>query len=218
MKRTVNRSRRLTEMDTRRRFILDAARRLIASGDVEEITMDAIAAAAGYTRRTMYAYFTSRDEILMRIFTEDLEARWNAQRTAIERGGTGLDKVAAWGRSFYAHAKENPHSLRLQLYWDFRGVDRKRVGKETFASFEAVNEALADGLRAVFELGIADGSLRPNLRTDLCISQYIYSLRAILNRAVSKSYSFASFEPDDYVEHFLDLFIRGIRHEGKAPA
>jgi AcrR family transcriptional regulator len=218
MTQAADKSRRRNEMDARRRFIVDAARRLIASGDIEEISMDDIAAAAGYTRRTMYAYFKSRDEILMRIFTEDLEARWNAQRTAIERAGTVLDKVAAWGRSFYAHAKEHPHSLRLQLYWDFRGVDRKRVGKEVFAAFESINEELADGLRAVFELGIADGSLRPDLRTDLCISQYIYSLRAILNRAVSRSYSFASFEPDDYVEHFLDLFIRGIRHEGKAPA
>jgi TetR/AcrR family transcriptional regulator len=216
MKRTVTRSRRLTETEARRRFILDAARRLIASGEVEEITMDAVAAAAGYTRRTMYAYFTSRDEILLRIFAEDLKARWSAQRTAIERRGTGLEKVAAWGRSFYAHARENPHSLRLQLYWDFRGVDRKRVGKETFAAFESVNEELADGLRSIFGLGVADGSLRSDLRTDLCISQYIYSLRAILNRAVSKSYSFASFEPDDYVEHFLDLFIRGIRREGDA--
>jgi AcrR family transcriptional regulator len=216
MTQTADESRRRTEMDTRRRFIIDAARRLIASGGIEGITMDEIAAAAGYTRRTMYAYFRSRDEILMRIFTEDLRARWNMQQAAIESAGTGLDKIDVWGRSFYAHAKENPHSLRLQLYWDFRGVDRKRVGKETFADFESINEEMAGGLRAIFELATAEGSLRPGLRTDLCISQYIYSLRAILNRATSTSYSFASFEPDDYVEHFLDLFIRGIRHERKA--
>ncbi len=216
MTQTADTSRRRSEKDTRRRFIVDAARRLVAAGDIEDITMDDLAAAAGYTRRTMYAYFRSRDEILMRIFTEDLETRWNVQQTAIEGAGAGLDKIAVWGRSFYAYAKENPHSLRLQLYWDFRGVDRKRVGKEAFAAFESVNEELANGLRRIFDLGIADGTLRPDLKTDLCISQYIYSLRAILNRAASKSYSFASFEPDDYVEHFLDLFIRGIRREGKA--
>ena len=216
MTKSADISRRRTEMDTRRRFIIDAARRLIAAEDIEEIAMDGIAAAAGYTRRTMYAYFKSRDEILMRIFTEDLEARWRVQRTATEGAGTGLGKIAVWGRSVYAHAKENPHSLRLQIYWDFKGVDRKRIGKEAFAAFESINEELANGLRTIFALGIADGSLRPDLKTDLCISQYIYSLRAILNRALSSSYSFASLEPDDYVEHFIDLFTRGIRREGGA--
>jgi AcrR family transcriptional regulator len=216
MTQAADKARRRTERDTRRRFIIDAARRLIASGAIEEITMDDIAAAAGYTRRTLYAYFKSRDEILMRIFTEDLEARWGMQQAATESADTGLGKIAAWGRSFYAYSKEHSHSLRLQLYWDFTGVDRKRVGTEAFAAFESINEEMANGLRGIFELGIADGTLRPDLRADLCISQYLYSLRAILNRAVSKSYSFASFEPDGYVEHFLDLFIRGIRHEGKA--
>jgi len=216
MTQTADTSRRRTEMDARRRFIIDAARRLIGSGAIEEITMDDIAEAAGYTRRTLYAYFKSRDEILMRIFTEDLEARWGMQQAAIEGAGAGIDKIAVWGRSFYTHAKENHHLLRLQLYWDFRGVDRKRAGKEAFAAFESINEEMANGLRSIFELGVADGTLRPDLNTDLCISQYLYSLRAIITRAMSKSYSFASFESDGYVGHFLDLFIRGIRHEGKA--
>lgn len=216
MMRTADTSRRRREKDTRRRFIIDAARRLIASRDIEEITMDDIAEAAGYTRRTLYAYFRSRDEILMRIFTEDLEARWRIQQTAIASAGTGLGKLSEWGRSFYAHARENPHSMRLQFYWDFRGIDRKRIGSEIFSEFESINEELADGLRRIFELGIADGSFRPDLKTDLCISQYIYSLRAMVNRAASKSYSFASIEPDEYIEHFLDLFSRGIRRKGDA--
>jgi hypothetical protein len=130
----------------------------------------------------------------------------------MEKASTGLSKLLAWGESLWTYARQNPHAMRLQFYWDFRGVDGDRIGPDTLAAFEKLNDELADGLRTVLQLGIHDGSLRSDLRIDLCISQYIYGLRTVLNRALSRSYSFASFDPDEYVQHYLDLFRRGIQN------
>ena len=66
----------------------------------------------------------------------------------------------------------------------------------------------------MFRQGVADGSLRRDIDTDMCISQYLYTLRAVLNRAVFPGYSFASFDADSYVQHYLDLFSRAIRKTG----
>jgi len=126
----------------------------------------------------------------------------------------GLGKILAWAAAFYAYARENPLALRLQAYWDYRGIDPDRIGPEIFSTFETLNNELAEGLREVFRLGVEDGSLRPGLDVDLCISHYIYTLRSVLNRALSPSYSFARFDPDEYVQGYLDLFSRGIRSLG----
>ena len=205
-------SRKVLEQQARQRFILDAARELFAEKGIDTTSMEDIAAAADYTRRTLYTYFASRDDILLRVLIEDLHIRWAAQQEAMKMADTGLDKILGWGRAFFEYAKENPQSMRLQYFWDFKGVDRKSVSSEVFRSFEAINDDLAGGLRTIFRLGVKDGSLRPDLKIDMTISQYLYSLRAILNRAVSPTYSFAYFEPDDYVEHFLDLFTRSIKN------
>ncbi|MBU0982447.1 MAG: TetR/AcrR family transcriptional regulator [candidate division Zixibacteria bacterium] len=206
--------RKLMEREARREFVLDAARGLFAEKGVDTTSMDDIAAAVGYTRRTLYSYFKRRDEISLLVFTEDLAMRWRAQKAAIATVISGRDKIIAWGESFYRFAGANPHAMRLQFYWDFKGIDRERLSDETFATFETLNNELADGLRAMFRLGVSDGSLRADLNIDMSISQYLYSLRSILNRALSPAYTFARFDPDDYVNHYLDLFDRGIRNTG----
>ncbi|MFZ5979646.1 MAG: TetR/AcrR family transcriptional regulator [Candidatus Zixiibacteriota bacterium] len=208
-------SRKTIEREARQRFIINAARRLFAEKGIENTSMEDIAAAVEYTRRTLYAYFKSRDDICMQVFIEELTGRWRLQREAMFEVRTGLEKIMKWGESFYRYAKTNPHAMKLQFYWDYRGIDRDRLDQKVFQAFEKINDELAEGLREIFRLGIEDGSLRNDLKTDLCISQYLYSLRSILNRAVSPGYSFAVFDPDEYVKHFLELFARGIRNTEK---
>lgn len=56
----------------RRAAILAAARALLAQGELETTTLSAIATEAGTTKSNIYRYFESREEILMRVLTEDL--------------------------------------------------------------------------------------------------------------------------------------------------
>lgn len=100
--------------------------------------------------------------------------------------------------------------MRLNACWDYRGIDESKISAEVFSDFEKINEELAAGLREIFELGMSDGSLRPSLNVDMCISHFLYSLRAVLNRALSTGYSFTSFDASEYVDNFIALFTRGI--------
>lgn len=207
-------TRRDTERLARKRYVLEGARRLFARQGVENTTMEQIAAEVEYTRRTLYAYFRSRDEICLLVLMDDLAERWRRQQQAVAAGGTGLEQLLAWGEAYYRFCRENPHSVRLQAFWDYQGLDRERIGAETFAAFEILNDELAAGLRAIVTRGMVDGSLRPDPAADLTISQYLYTLRAVVARAVSPGYSFTTIDPDQYVRHYLDLFQRAVRAPG----
>jgi AcrR family transcriptional regulator len=210
-------SRRDIEFCTRRQFILQAARRLLTTREIEAVSMEDIAAAVEYTRRTLYAYFKSRDEILLLVLCEDLAERWALQKEAMTNVESGLAKIMVWGEVLYQYGQEHPRSVDLQAYWDYTGINRDKLGDSAFRDFETLNNDLADGLRSIFRLGVSDGSLRPDLEVDVAISQFLYSLRSVIHRALSPTYSFAQFAPDEYVAHFLDLFRRGICNEGEVP-
>jgi AcrR family transcriptional regulator len=203
-------ARKTLERQARKQLVVESARRVFAERGVENTKMEDIAAAADYTRRTLYAYFSDRDEICLMVFLEDLERRWRFQQAALEAGQTGLDKIRIWAETFYVFARENPDSMRLQMYWDFRGIDKDRIGSGIFGQLERLNDELANHLRQTFRQGISDGSLRTGLHIDMCISQFLYSLRSIVYRALSPAYSFAAFDPDRYVHHYLDLFLNAI--------
>ena len=206
-------SRRTAERRARQAFILDAARALFAEKGVENTSMDDIAAAAEYTRRTLYAYFQSRDDICLRVHLEDVVRRWELQKQALAGTEGGLAKLMVWAQTLYEFWREHPHSMRLEQYWDFHGVQKNRISADVFRRFEALNDELAGGLREIFREGIEDGSVRPDLQVDICISQFLYALRAVLGRSLSPAHSFMNIRPDEYVRHYLDLFSRSIRNE-----
>ncbi len=205
-------SRKEAERESRRKYVIEATRKLLETQGIEKTSMEDIAAAVDYTRRTLYAYFKSRDEILLLVFCKAMASRWQAQQEVVAPAKTGLAKILAWGEAFFAYACENPRAMDLHIYWDFKGIDRKSVGEPAFEEFEEINDDLAEGLRGYFRLGLADRSLRTDIDIDMCISQYLYSLRAVIHRALSETYSFASFDPETYLRHYLDLFSRAIRN------
>lgn len=196
--------------EERRRRILDAACNLFAKKDIVRTTMEDIARVAGCTRRTLYAYFRSREEIYLLLYHEDLADRWEEQKTAMAAAGDAPGKLSAWAHTYHDRSRRNPQSLRLQLHWDYHGLDTTRIDPELFEDFRRKNDEVADGLRAVVRIGIAEGSLRPDLRVDLCVNTLILTLRVVLNRALFPGYSFAAFDADTYVHHYIDLFLRGI--------
>lgn len=58
----------------KRRQITDAARSLFLSQGFARTSMDAITAEAGVSKQTLYAYFSSKEELLIAIVTEALQA------------------------------------------------------------------------------------------------------------------------------------------------
>ncbi|UCE25201.1 MAG: TetR/AcrR family transcriptional regulator [Candidatus Zixiibacteriota bacterium] len=205
-------TRKQMEVESRRHYVVDAARKVFAQKGVENTSMEDIARAADYTRRTIYAYFKSHDEICLLVLLEDQAVRWELQKQAISNVEGGIAKLRAWADSLYRFVRTHPHYAHLDSYWDFRGLNAKLISPHLFARFEKQNSELADGLREIFRLGITDGSMRPDLQVDMCISQFLYSLRSIIHRAISPAYSFANFDADDYMRHYVDLFLRSIRN------
>ena len=215
MTNVVKIERKRKERQSNQKHIIDAARLLFAKNGIENSRMEEIAVAAGYTRRTLYSYFKSRDEIMLAIFTDDLNIRWAFQKKAVAEYETGLDQLYIWGKTFYEFVCDNPHTMQLQLYWDYKGINRKIISDHLFKQFEKINNELAKGLKSIFDKGIKDGTMRSDLDIDMCISQFLYSFRSILKRSLSSSYSFAHFDEKEYVEHYLDLFKRSIKSQDK---
>ncbi len=206
-------SRKLSERSSRRDYILTAARELFAERGIDEPTMDDIAAAAEYTRQTLYSYFKNRDEILLRVLCGDLRRRWEQQQAAL-LGVEGCGaKLRVWARVLFDFWGKHPQAMRLEFFWDYHGIDAELVGAEALAEFSQLNDELAGGLRDIVGDGMATGALRSDLDRDMCISQFIQCLRAAAYRALRRSYSFAEFEPESYFEHYLDIFLAGIRGE-----
>ena len=55
------------ERNTRKKSILNGALKVFKSYGIEKTTMDEIAAESGFGKATLYYYFSSKDEVFIRL-------------------------------------------------------------------------------------------------------------------------------------------------------
>ncbi|PLW99775.1 MAG: hypothetical protein C0594_16655 [Marinilabiliales bacterium] len=198
-----------TVIKAKRQFIADCTKNLIETAGIDSINMEDIAKASEYTKRTLYVYFKSKDEILLWVFTDDLIQRWNYQKIRIQQKIKGIDKLKEWAYAYLDYCSENSITIPLQNYMDYHFVNLEKVDNEVFSRFEEINTALAEGLRLIFNESLKNKELRFKVNIDLTISQFLYSYRAILQRAFSSQYSFTTIDKKEYVDYFIHSFILG---------
>ncbi len=202
--------REASERQARLDFLIESASRTFAVHGVDDSSLDLIAREAEYTRRTLYSYFTGRDEIVLSVFLRDLKSRIAIHEEAVRTVRGGLNKLIKWADSYMCYSMQNPDSFKLQSYVDYEGINRDRIDADLIRDFNNANEQLAEQLRSIFREGVREGCFMPGLNIDLCVSQFVYSVRAILGRALSDSYSVPSVDREYYFLNFLGVFIHGI--------
>lgn len=212
------RMRKNIERQNRQDFITGVARRLLAEQGIENTNLNDIAKASEYTRRTLYSYFKGREDILLRVFTQDLRERWESQKSALAGIEGGELQLRKWSWAYFDYAKANPSSLKLQFYMDYHGVDPRSTDPETFAKFQELNDELGNHLRQVLKQGILEGAFQESINLDVCVSNFVYSLRSILHRAFAESYSFVQINAQEYFENYLNIFISGLGTNNKNKA
>jgi AcrR family transcriptional regulator len=125
--------------------VLDAAERLFLVRGYTRVTIEDIAAKAGYTRGAVYSSFAGKDEIFVALidarFDRQIETAWETLSGSL----TGEARIAALGRwmaseferardwstaeiEFSAHAATKPE-LRARL------ADMQRSGRRDLAAF-----------------------------------------------------------------------------------
>lgn len=194
----------------KQQIIVDVALELMENIGINSITMERIALAADYTKRTLYTYFKSKDEILLWLYIDDLNRRWNYQMQQLSNAKTGIEKLNIWAITLFEFCESNNHTLQIQKYMDYQFVNIDRISEPVFERYKKINNELAEGLQKIVKTGIKDGSFREDIDIGITINQFLNSYLAILNKAFSESYSFADFDKYDYIYHYLNLFIKSL--------
>ncbi|WP_018180798.1 TetR/AcrR family transcriptional regulator [Jongsikchunia kroppenstedtii] len=192
---------RRTLAEHRSRQLLDAAARLMERDGSESVSMQALAAEAGVSVGLIYRYFGSKDEILLAVITQVLDAFAREVPAAIEQAGD--DPVFRLAAAFAAYCRvinEHRHAAVL-TYRESNSLDA--AGRQRIKQLEIeTSQPLRDTLRQGVEAGkfIADDS-------DLVA----YNLLLLAHAWALKHWYFErTMALDDYIRAQLALTLRAI--------
>jgi AcrR family transcriptional regulator len=186
------------EQQRRRKEIFDASVHLFLEKGFNEISLREIAKVAGVGKSTLYDYFTSKDEILVSYFENEIQ------------------KITERAQEIARQELDISEKLRqiMQMHLEYLVDNKNFYLKLTIASqtlplgsqekIQAKRHAYQDMLRALIEEGIRREELRPI--NPLLAARSVFNLLAT---AVFTSRPTGT--PEEMLEDAFDIFFKGIQ-------
>ena len=147
--------------DLHRQQILKAAEVLFTEKGYEHTRIEDISRASGYSRRTLYAYYQSKEDILCHIVEKGLLLLKQELESALEQPGNFMDRYRAVCMALWNYQQSCPHSLEQ--------VNRAKAGElETGGPLPVIGRILNLGtevnrlMAGFLQKGKDEGAVRPD--------------------------------------------------------
>ena len=214
--------RREKERVIREDDIIDAAERVFFARGFDGATMDDVAREADFSKRTLYKYFTSKNQLTLAIAHRGfcvINAMLREAASSLA-GGPAADRLAALGRVYIEFRSRRPDHFRTIMMYETRDADFSEddpVARKCYAEGEKVADLLAGTVRD----GIQDGSLRSDLDPDetaLLLWAEFLGLTILLDRKSAYLREYRHFDPQKLVDamfRHIKQSIVAAKSEGK---
>lgn len=207
-------SRREREQQERENYIVSKSIQLFCEYGFENVSMDQIAKESEFTKRTVYRYFQSKEDLYFAAALQGHQILLKNLQDAQGKGNTGFEKIRYSFYAYYDFCKESPSLAQLvnkRQYFKLKKVDETST---FYQKFNKVNQLIFDEMRKLFEMGEADGSIRNDEDIDYLTYTTIYSAVSYFHLYSFTGISFTrslNLDSDRFVYFSIDHMLAQIK-------
>lgn len=194
-------SRKERERLARESEILSAAEKLFTGKGFESTTMEEIAKASEFTKRTVYQYFMSKENLFFAVILSGVKQMFSYIEEEVETGGNGFEKLTGIRRAFCRYMKESPDIYRLMNYTQY--IKSDPAGVPCYQELAKYNSRLFTLFGQLVEEGMGDGSIRSDLKIPLDIFALYFITTGFMNRVSEAGGTYARVHQID-MEELID--------------
>lgn len=179
--------------------ILDVVARLIVRYGLKKFTVDEVAAELGISKKTLYQYFSSKDEMIREYFEETITSDRQSVLEVMNSGQDFLEKV-------YAIVHSN-HRYRMPV----QIMDEaKQFYPDEWAKIEALKQFKLDAFQELLKKAAEDGILRQNVHLGILSSM----LERVSSMFIDTDFLLENgLKSTQAIDEALNIIIHGIVKE-----
>ena len=189
--------------DFKRQLMLDAAKDLFFKNGYSNSTINDVAKAANVSKSTLYAYFDSKETILLNIFLHAAESSRESYRQAVDAATDPYKQLQAFCEQSYQCYCNSPQYIDL-----FDAAIRviqtsENLSEEMQARVHSLHSETSGQIIDVLRSGVANGIFRNDLNIEVCADYFINTIQHITIYFIqSPTYGHEEFKTA--IEYFLD--------------
>lgn len=206
-------SRKEREKHTREEEIIDAAEKVFAAKGFNDASMDMIAAQAEFTKRTLYQYFQSKEDLYFAVVLKIFKRLAAMLMEPNPDGLNGFMKIQQVYRKTYEFYSENPHVFQIIGFMGHVRKDPDETGRSS--EFMNFNDSMFNKLAEVIEEGKLDGSIKSSIESKKSAYSLIFLLTGFLNELSVSGRTFTThFEMDleEFSRYSIDLILAPLKN------
>lgn len=209
--------RKKMEKEIRRNDIIEAAERVIFAKGFNNSSMDDVAKAAEFSKRTLYVYFNSKEQLYFAIMVKGYRLLIDKLDHAFQTGtsGNALERIRKMGMTFYAFNVEHPDYFKAIMEYengelDFEYSTSDKDKEECYALGEKVFTFLVNAIKD----GIEEGVIKRDadvVKTALILWSCIIGVFNTANRKAKYLIKYHEVSPDVLIEESYDFLIKALQ-------
>ncbi|MDV3427846.1 MAG: TetR/AcrR family transcriptional regulator [Bacillota bacterium] len=188
--------RREKEKQIRRNDIIDAAEKVIFSKGYDSATMDDIAKEAEFSKRTVYIYFNSKEQLYFEIMVRGYKILIQMIEASLNdvKGKNSLERIKQIGKTLYNFNNEYPDYFKAIMSYENGEKDfANGVPDESREECYALGEIIFGCLTSELTDGIREGLIRSELDVTNTAILLWSCVIGLFNTATKKR---------NYIEHY----------------
>lgn len=195
---------------------MDASERLFLEKGFQGTTIADISAASDYSRRTIYAYFESKDEILCGIVARGLRMLRDELKTVISGKMAFFERYGKICAAMRAYQERHPLSASRVNAAQAEGLagDELTGGQRAVLELGSeINELMEQFLR----MGITEGVVRRNVPVKLAVPVLWAGMTSLLSLAAAKGTYFArafGVSEEAFLKYGFEQLLGGLLETG----
>lgn len=205
------------EKEIRRNDIIDAAEKVIFEKGYDAATMDDIAKTAEFSKRTVYVYFNSKEQIYFEIMIKGYRLMIKRLKDDLHKvsGGPAIEQLRQLYFSFYRFSRDYPDYFDAIMEYENSTFDfQNDIPDQSIQECYALGEQVFGYLSDILKKGVADRSIRDDLSIAKTALTLWSCVLGVFNTARKKENYIKNYhhtKPDDLIADAFDIITRSIR-------
>ena len=208
---------RVKEKEIRRNDIIEAAEAVFFAKGYQNTTMDDIAKAAEFSKRTLYMYFNSKEQLYFEIMIRGYRVMQEMlQHERLETtNATAIDSLVQMGSVFYRFSRLHPEYFTAIIEYETAESDFDTgITDKSREECYRLGEATTEYLIGLCRKGIDEGEIRQNLnpvQTALVLWSCVIGVVNTANKKSNYLRQLHATTPDELVMSAFNLMVESIK-------
>lgn len=204
------------EKELRRNDIINAAERVFFTKGYDVATMDDVAREAEYSKRTVYVYFNSKEQIYFEIMIRGyklLIKMLEANRPK-ERAYTAIEEIREMAATLYRFSHDYSDYFGAIMEYENSEFDfQTGIPDHSKEECYALGEQILGYFMDMLQRGMAEGSVRGDLKIKNTALALWACIIGVFNTARKKKLYIESYhgvKPEELVSEAFNMLVRSI--------